>query len=143
MNTLFRITFYLMILLILFNLGWGLLRGIDNTVYADSQDNNVIGESTDMGIFTELTGLQGDALNLFSISAVVGMAGATAFAYMVQSLIPVALYIFGVGFWASYNATVTTININGWIPGPFMAMITVVMIFLFMGAVIGLITGNG
>lgn len=143
MNTLYRLAFYIMILLILFNLGWGVLRGLDGTVYAESADHNIIEEETDNDIFTELTGLSGDALNMFSIAAVAGMAGAAVFAYMVQSLTPVALYIFGVGFWMSYNATVTTINLNGWIPESLMLMVTVTMIFLFMGAIIGLITGNG
>lgn len=127
----------------LFNLGWGLLRSLDGTVYAEITDPSSIDNTTDVGIFTELTGLSGDELNLFSIAAVAGMAGAVAFSYMVHSLTPVALYLFGVGFWASYNATITTVNLNGWIPAPFMLMVTVTMIFLFMGAVIGLITGNG
>jgi hypothetical protein len=142
-NTLFRIAFYLTILFMLFNLGWGFIRGIDDTIFAEGTEQNHIGNTTDTSVFNELTGLDNAGLSIWAMLMGIGGVVTGLVSWAIQNLTPFALYIFGSGFWTSYNATVTAVNLNNWIPGDFMLMITVVVLFIFVGAVIGLITGNG
>ena len=143
MNTLFRMAFYVTILLMLFNLGWGFVRGIEGTVFEDASEQNSIDNSTASGVFSELTGLSGSDASLWVLFTGVGLLAAGAVSWMVQSLQPVAIYIFGVGFWSSYNATLNVLTMHNWIPAGMVLMITAVLVFLFVGAIIGMITGNG
>jgi hypothetical protein len=143
MNTLFRMAFYITLLLIVFNLGYSLITSIEGTAFSSVDDPNVIEGTTDTTIFNELTGLSGAGASIWAILTGVGAVGSLAFSWMVQSIQPVALYVFGVGFWTSYNGTITSLGLNEWLPPALILMITVAMIFLFVGATIGLITGNG
>lgn len=143
MNTLFRLAFYITIVLVLFNLGYGLIRSIPGTAYSSVDDPSDISGTNATSIFSELTGFEGAGLSIWAIVVSVGGAASVAFSWMVQSLQPLALYIFGVGFWSSYNGTIQAIALQNWMPSSLILMITVAMIFLFIGAIIGLITGNG
>jgi hypothetical protein len=144
MNTLFRLALYITIVLMMFNLGWGLLRSMDGTVFADVGDHGAdIEDGSSIGIIRQFTGLKSSDQALWGIILSFGVLASLAFSWMVHSLVPVALYIFSVGFWGSYHATITSINIGGVIPAGFMLLVTGVMAFLFLGAIIGLTTGNG
>jgi len=142
-NTLFRLALYITIILMLFNLGWGLLRSLDGTVFAESSDQSAINASTDMGVMQQLTGISPSEQNIWGFILTIGAAASLLFSWMVHSLVPTAMYLFGVGFWGSYNATLSAVNIGGYIPGEFMLLVTAAMGFLFLGAMIGLMTGNG
>lgn len=143
MKSMFQMCFYICLLLVLVNLGWGFLRGMDDLWTASASDQNVLDENTDQGLIHELTGLDSGGTDLWLMITTVGGAAALAFSWMVHSLTPLGLYLFGVAFWTSYNGTMTIINMNSWLPGDFILIVTVVMAFLFIGAIIGMITGSG
>ena len=143
MKSMFQMCFYICLLLVLVNLGWGFLRGMDDFWTASASDQNVLDENTDQGLIHELTGLDSGGTDLWLMITTVGGAAALAFSWMVHSLTPLGLYLFGVAFWTSYNGTMTIINMNSWLPGDFILIVTVVMAFLFIGAIIGMITGSG
>jgi len=143
MKSMFQMCFYICLLLVLVNLGWGFLRGMDDLWTASASDQNVLDENTDQGLIHELTGLDSGGTDLWLMITTVGGAAALAFSWMVHSLTPLGLYLFGVAFWTSYNGTMTIINMNSWLPGDFILIITVCMAFLFIGAIIGMITGSG
>jgi len=143
LKTMFQLCFYFCIVLILFNLGWGFVRGIEGVWSEEGTDQNVIESDTEEGIINEITGLSVSDLSIWGMLTGVGLIAAGAFSWMVQSLSPIGIYIFSVGFWASYNGTATIIGMHGWLPGDFILLITVGMFFLFLGAVIGMISGSG
>jgi len=143
MKSMYQMCFYFCLILVLVNLGWGFLRGIDGMWTASASDQNVLDGTNDQGLIHELTGLDSGGTNLWLMITSVGAAAAVAFSWMVHSLTPLGLYLFGVAFWTSYNGTLTIINMNGWIPGDFVLIVTVTMAFLFIGAIIGMITGSG
>lgn len=143
MKSMFQLSFYICIFLILINLGWGFLRGTDDIWTADASNQNLIEGDDDGGILQELTGLDSAGTDLWLMITTVGGAAALAFSWMVHSLTPLGIYLFGVAFWTSYNGTVSIISMNNWIPGDFLLIGTVAMIFLFVGALIGMITGSG
>ena len=143
MKSMYQMCFYFCLILVLVNLGWGFLRGIDGMWTASASDQNVLDGTNDQSLIHELTGLDSGGTNLWLMITSVGAASAVAFSWMVHSLTPLGLYLFGVAFWTSYNGTLTIINMNGWIPGDFVLIVTVTMAFLFIGAIIGMITGSG
>ena len=143
MKSMYQMCFYFCLILVLVNLGWGFLRGIDGMWTASASDQNVLDGTNDQGLIHELTGLDSGGTNIWLMITSVGATAAVAFSWMVHSLTPLGLYLFGVAFWTSYNGTLTIINMNGWIPGDFVLIVTVTMAFLFIGAIIGMITGSG
>ena len=143
MKSMYQLSFYICILLILMNLGWGFLRGAEGLWTASASDQNLIEGDDDGSILQELTGLDSASTDLWVMITTIGGAAALAFSWMVHSLTPLGIYLFGVAFWTSYNGTVTILSMNNWIPGDFLLLGTVGMIFLFMGAIIGMITGSG
>ena len=143
MKSMFQLCFYICLMLILINLGWGFLRGSSDLWTASGSDQNLIEGEDDGGILQELTGLDSAGTDLWLMITTVGGAAALAFSWMVHSLSPLGIYLFGVAFWTSYNSTVSIISMNGWVPGDFLLIATVGMIFLFVGAIVGMITGSG
>lgn len=145
MNTLFRLVFYITVLLMLFNLGWGLVRSLDGTVFSDVDDpwDSDVDRDSGESVMYALTGIESKDGTLFGV--VLAGAGLVVglFSLVTHNYTPIALYLFGVGFWASYNGTITAINLGGMIPFEFMILVHATMAFLFIGAIIGLITGNG
>jgi hypothetical protein len=156
--------------LVLINIGWGFVRGIDNVWVADASEQNIIEGTNENDVLGELTGLDSAGTDMWLMVTTVGAAAALAFSWMVHSLTPLGIYLFGVAFWSSYNGTVTIIvhsltplgiylfgvafwssyngtvtiiGMNSWLPGDFILIITVAMTFLFIGAIIGMITGSG
>jgi len=143
MKSMFQMCFFICMFLILINVGWGFVRGIDGVWTAEASEQNLIEGTNDNGILGELTGLDSAGTDLWLMVTTIGGAAALAFSWMVHSLTPLGIYLFGVAFWSSYNGTVTIIGMNSWLPGDFILIITVAMIFLFVGAIIGMITGSG
>ena len=125
------------------NLGWGFLRGVDGLWTVEATDQNVIESTNDNSLIKELTGLDATGTDMWFMITTIGAGAALAFSWMVHSLTPLGLYLFGVAFWSSYNGTVTLLSMNGWIPGDLILIATVGMAFLFIGAIIGMITGSG
>ena len=143
MKSMFQMCFYICVALVLINLGWGFLRGIDDVWTADASPQNAIEGETDQGILQELTGLDSAGTDLWLMITTVGGAAALAFSWMVHSLSPLGIYLFGVAFWSSYNGTVSILSMNGWVPADFLLIGTVAVLFLFVGAIIGMINGGG
>ena len=135
--------FYICVLLIVINLGWGFLRGADDLWTASASDKNVLEGTDDHSLIQELTGLDSSGTDMWLMITTIGGAAALAFSWMVHSLTPLGLYLFGVAFWTSYNGTISILNMNGWLPGEFILIGTVCMAFLFIGSIIGMITGSG
>ena len=64
-------------------------------------------------------------------------------AKMTQSTNMIGVWLFSSVFWTSYNNAISVIDVNSWIPGDFLLMFTVAFLFLWVGAVIGILTGSG
>jgi hypothetical protein len=86
--------------------------------------------------FTRGLGIAGITTMLITLGGAVGLT------YLTRSLVPVAIGAFASVFWVSYNGAFTTFNQMG-IPAGFLAIITIVFAFFFIGAVIGMASGSG
>jgi hypothetical protein len=52
----------------------------------------------------------------------------------------IGIYLFSAVFWSSFSRCIAFININGFIPADFLTIITVGLLFIWVAAVIGMLT---
>lgn len=80
------------------------------------------------------------------VGAIIAVIGAILLILITQSITLVGVYLFGVVFWTAWGNCLWIFNINGIYGYPGVAqlflIITVAMVFIFAGAVIGLISGG-
>ena len=71
----------------------------------------------------------------------VEVIGGIGLAIATQSTSVLGAYIFGAVFWTSYINAMAIIGAVGFLPVGFLVLFTVPMIFIFIGAVIGMLSG--
>ena len=100
---------------------------------------NSVGDA--LSVFTSLedASMQGVFLLAVGLTGI----GAVALAWLTHSITPVGIHIFSIVFWTSYTKTHILINSAGYIPFEFMIIVFVGMIFLFIAAIVGMLTGSG
>ena len=82
-------------------------------------------------------------LSSTGITSIIGVAATIALAILTHSPSIIGAGIFSTVFWTSYVNVNTIISIGGYVPMSFITISFVVMGFLWVGAVIGMITGSG
>jgi len=92
-----------------------------------------------------LTTLGDDATMWTIFIGVTGLTfiGAVALAFMTKSITPIGLHIFGAVFWASWINMLSILSYGGYIPGDFLIVFTVGVMFVFIAAIVGMLTGSG
>ena len=142
MNTFFRIAVMFAFGAILLNIGFGFIQGLgafplssDDVIGMDDVDSD--------NALSQLTGLSGGMQSMWSLFLVAGAAASVFLAWATHSVVPIGIYLFSEVFWTSWIRTQSMLSFGGYIPGDFLVLITVGMIFLFIAAVIGMITGSG
>lgn len=110
----------------------------------------IFGEHIEMGIdtsgnsttvFTQLSGLTGGLEYMWGLAVGVGLAITSVIAYATHSTTPIGIYLFATIFWTSYSRGISIVQ--EYIPDDFLLIGTVAMLFLFTGAVIGMLSGSG
>lgn len=147
MNTFFRIAIYLSIVMILFNLTVGFIGGLTNVegnpVFPVA-DTPGIGNVNESSILGEVTGLEDPNMNALWVSVIgIGLLGASALSILTRSLIPIGIYLFSTVFWTAYINCNSILSAGGYIPSEFLSIFFAGMIFLFIAALIGMLTGSG
>lgn len=85
----------------------------------------------------------GDAfLLVFGAGTILAGAGAIAIAIATQNATFVGVYIFSVYFWASYLNALGILSFGGFVPVTFIALFTIPIGFIFMGAIVGMLSGT-
>jgi len=103
--------------------------GINNT-------NDALGELTTLGDDASMWGIFIGVTGLTFI-------GACALAFLTKTITPIGIHIFGAVFWASWINMLSILSYGGYIPGDFLLVFTVGVAFVFIAAVIGMLTGGG
>jgi len=86
-----------------------------------------------------------DQVGMDAVWLVGGLGGALtlAIASLTRSPVILGVGLFSTVFWACYINTLSIINIGGYIPLEFTAIGTGAMMFIFVGAVAGMLSGSG
>jgi len=139
MNTFFRIAIFICLFLIVVNLGWSFIRATG--AFPDAGEAGISGaESND--VFYAFTGFAGGMAGVFAVGASLGAIGAGLVSWAVKSTTPMGVYLFSIIFWSSYNSSLNIMSVSH-IPGSMQILITVGIMFVFVGAIIGMLTGSG
>ena len=145
LNTLFQICLFLTIGMIMFTLTFNFLVGLD--VFGVPGAAGIVpgeGNETFMGFTTSPEYPLGvDPGNLWTLVLTAAGAIGILVAWITRSTVILGVYIFGFVFWAAYINAFSIIALGGWIPEGFLNMVHAGMIFIFVGAIAGMLSGSG
>jgi len=141
-GSLFQACFYFCLAVAIATLFINIVQGLNVFGNPDIGQGVVIG-GNESNVFTSLTGLTGGFEYVWGLAVGLGLAGSAILAWATHSTIPIGVYLFGTLFWTSYSRLISVISIGDYIPADFLLGITVAMMFLFAGAVIGMLSGGG
>ena len=140
MSTFFKIAVYLSFVMIVFNLSIAFVGTLGAFPVEDIPGTGTVSEDSALTTFTGLTGgMEGVWLMVTTITGL----GAVLLAIAVKSFIPVGVHLFSVVFWTAYIKSNSILSVGGYIPGDFLVIFLIGMIFLFIAAIIGMLTGSG
>jgi len=141
MNSFFRIAVMICMLLLVFTMVANFIQGLNAFPVEGSPGVDV--SSTDNAL-SSLTGLDNPNMNYVFLGVTsLALLGTIALAYFTRSMIPIGLFFFGEVFWTSWIRFTSVFSYGGYIPGDFILIFTVGVMFIFIAAVIGLLTGGG
>lgn len=142
MNTFFQTIVVFSLLAILFNIGFGIVVGIGAFPLAEAETIGMDGVNSDNAL-SRLTGLDDGMASVWLLITSIAAVGSVGLSVLTHSVAPIGVFLFSEVFWTSWIRTQSILSIGGYIPGDFLVLITVGMIFLFIAAVIGMFTGSG
>jgi len=154
-ETFFQICIIFSILLIIFTLSinfvsaLGVFGDIDfeQGINIDSGDAGTNLTDISDNVFTKISGYSGGAQSVWVAVMTIGGIISIGTAILMHSAVPIGVYIFSSVFWTSYGRTLNVVNINGIFStepmSQFILIITVGLIFIWLGALAGMFSGSG
>lgn len=140
--TFFKTAIYICFILLIFTL---LLNFIDST----GGFNTDLDVGTDIGseddVLNQLTGLDSGMSTVWAVAVGAGGLIAVGLSFLTHSIVPVGIHLFSTVFWTSYTrllSVVSGISVFNDIEG-FVLIFSVCVVFLFIAAVVGILTGSG
>jgi len=97
--------------------------------------------SSENSTFISLTGES--TTDLWLLVLVAAGAGGIVVAWLTHSTAILGVYLFSIIFWGSYGTMLGVTKIGNYIPAAFLFIATAALIFVFMGAIIGMLSGSG
>lgn len=140
LDDLFQLCFYFVLVIVIFMVSINIVNSLN--LFAPISSGMSTAGKTPENIFSEVTGFTGGMEYIW-----IGLLSATGFIVLVivkitQSTTMIGVYLLSAVFWTSFTKFVSSININSWIPGELMTGIIVGSLFIWVGAIIGMLTGN-
>jgi hypothetical protein len=139
MNSFFRICIYLCMALIVFTLVVNFVEAVGN-----------FGVTTDFGTdvdesnaLSQISGFSGGMENLWLVITLTGGLASIGLVFISKSLSPLAVYAFSTVFWTSWIRMHNILTAGNYLPSELFIIFWVVVLFLFIAAAIGLISGGG
>ena len=103
-----------------------------------------IGITSESDFLSKFTGLSDPSMKALFIG-VTGLTfiGAVALAVATHSVVPIGLHLFSLVFWSSWVKFSVILSYGGYIPGGLLVIFTVGVMFVFVAAIVGILTGSG
>jgi len=148
MNTFFRMCVVICLGLLVFTLA---LSYVDSTGAFPTGGSDLGQEIGDTGTSLEhTTDLEEPNMNWLWASIIVGVGAGIALAagsrYIganVNATVLAGLSVFSTVFWASFIKTHSILSIGNFIPGAMLTIFSILTGFVFIAAIIGMLTGSG
>lgn len=148
MKTFFQICVIITLMLVVFTLCVNFVDGlgifpvnVPAGFQVGSGTNSSFSNLTD--VRDPVTGLSGGMDALWKVCLTLSGIGAVVLGLFFHSTIPLAIYLFGAVFWTSYIRSFSVLSLNNYLPESFILIGTVLMMFVFAGAIIGMFGGSG
>jgi hypothetical protein len=140
LDNLFQLCFYFCLVIVIFMVSINIVNSLH--LFAPISSGISTAGKTPENIFTEITGFSGGMEYIW-----IGLLSATGFIVLVivkitQSTTMIGVYLLSAVFWTSFTKFASSININNWIPSEMMTAIIVGSLFIWVGAIISLLTGD-
>ena len=141
MNTFFRICVYFCIALMVFTL---LLNFVAATGAFSYTPDDAGKEITDTGtVLEDVTALEEPNMDYLWLLVVGGIGAGLVVGALTHSVVPAGIFVFGSIFWASFINVHGILSIGGFIPTDLLTIFTVGVVFIFIAAIVGMLTGSG
>lgn len=139
-DNLFKICIGFTLFLLAFSLMANFISALE--VFPHTTSIGLDAEDTNSAL-EQLTGLDSPNMQYIFLGAVsLTFIGAVALAYLTKQIIPIGIHLFGVIFWTSWVRMSSVLGYGGYIPVELLAVFTIGAVFIFIGAIIGMLTGN-
>jgi len=146
LNSLFQTCLYIVIIMTVFSLSvtlissLGIFGSLDSGVSTDLEN-----ESSTFESISDIT--MNDFWSFLSseegLTSIIGLGATVGLAILTRSPTLIGVGLFSTVFWTSYMNVNGILSIGGYLPVELMVIGYIVMFFLWVGAVIGMITGSG
>ena len=155
LGTFYQTCSYICMVLIAVNLAFAFVVGLgvfgDNFaggIQTTDDTGGMVDEFTNVSASTDTASYTGmDALWIIIGGSVIGTAGGLFLGYITHSSVFVGIGLFSGVFWSSYLNSLGILYIGGFIQPladvGFILIGSVLMIFMFAGAIIGMLSGSG
>jgi len=139
MATFYRTSVYLCLSIIVFTLAINFV----NSLQAFDPYESGMTDVNEENALEKISGLSGGMVNIWAVALTLTGGAAIALAWVTKQITPIGIYLFSVVFWTSWIRMWTVTDIGGYIPGEFTILFFVGAIFIFIAAVVGMLTGSG
>ena len=140
MNTFFRICIFICLSLIVFNVVFALVDGLGAFPHEKGKPGPEFDESN---VLSHITKLDGGMEIIWLGVTTLSFLGVVVLAAVTHSVIPIGLHLFSTVFWTSWIHTQSIISYGGFVPVDIVTVFFVGTLFVFIAAVIGILTGGG
>ena len=151
LSTFYQICVYITITMVLFTLAVNFVSamnifqtGIDVGKDVSGNSSNIFSSFTDVSS-EGYTGM--NAIWNLLLGSAIGLAAGAFLGLLMHSTVFMGIGLFSGVFWSSYINTIGIINVNNWLMtyplSLFVVLGTVGMMFIFAGAIIGMLSGSG
>lgn len=147
LNTLYQTCVYFCICMTIFTVSLSFVNGLG--VFDVSVEGGFIPGSSSEETFKDLTNIsdeQGESGGMDVLWAGILTAsglGGLFVAWITRSTTILGVYVFSAVFWVSYINSMSILNIGGYLPLGFIAIGTTAMLFIWAGAIAGMLSGSG
>jgi len=94
-------------------------------------------------VLSELSDLSDPNMDYLWGLMIGGIAAGLVVGALTHSVVPTGIFIFSSIFWASFIRVHGILSIGGYVPGELLTIFTICTVFIFIAAVIGMLTGSG
>jgi len=91
----------------------------------------------------DTTSLETPNMNYLITLVLAGAGVGLVIGWITHSIVPVGISIFSTVFWAAYINAHGILSIGNFIPSELLLIFTVCTVFIFIAAIVGMITGSG
>ena len=139
-STFFQTCIYLCILIIILTFSISFINGLK---LFTSSESGISTEKESNNVLELVSGFEGGFEYIWLTLLTATGLGALVVAKITQSTNMIGVWLFSGIFWTSYNKCISVVSVNNWIPAEFLLIFTVAILFLWVAAITGMLTGSG